>query len=272
MTNMKQSNENDGTLFVWRGLIALQPDDSSRTNSEGRIISSSIYYGIGTSKLDRCPFCVNWLETYTQPNAQRNIRGGKQFCARCGFSAEWRDLIFNGDLWPMDRHAAILKNMSVNDSELALHELGSHLKRHFNDVHLLTPRRFEELVADIYQNLGFSTRLTQETRDGGYDIMLLERTSGEQAIVECKRYSNSNKVRVGIVREVLGVQFRLGVRKAKIVTTSQFTTPAMEEAAEGNHRVSGYELELINADRLLHEMDVYNTAMPPLHLDSRFFK
>lgn len=108
----------------------------------------------------------------------------------------------------------------------------SYFKRHPEKLYQLPPRRFEELVADILKDLGFDVELTQATRDGGRDIIAYVRTAVCSYLthIECKRYSASNKVGVGVIREVLGVHQIRQASKSVIVTTSFFTEDARKEA------------------------------------------
>ena len=162
---------------------------------------------------------------------------------------------------------SILRELNVNSSEIGLDELGSHLRRRRDDIYYLTPLRFEQLVEDVFTNLGYATRRTLQTRDGGYDIILLERSTGDQILVECKRYRANRRVGVGIVRELIGVQILTGIRRAKLVTSSTFTKPAME-AAESLYIVSSsLDLELVDSDDLFRALEIYNTRLPPLNIE-----
>ncbi|WP_332023252.1 restriction endonuclease, partial [Kaistella sp.] len=98
----------------------------------------------------------------------------------------------------------------------------------------LTPRKFEELVASILEDLGFDVTLTKQTRDGGSDIIASIRNAVTSflILVECKKYSPENKVDVGIIREVVGVQTFKNPSKSIIVTTSRFTKDAIKEASQ----------------------------------------
>jgi HJR/Mrr/RecB family endonuclease len=109
--------------------------------------------------------------------------------------------------------------------------------------------------------------LTCQSRDGGVDIYLFERDSKEQAIVECKRYRNN--VGITLVDRLLGVQLALGYETAYLVTTSKFTTPAINRAHSTNILKSGFELKLIDASKLISLLGVYNEELPPLYLDKR---
>jgi hypothetical protein len=99
--------------------------------------------------------------------------------------------------------------------------------------------------------------------------VLLEKSSGEQTLVECKRYAAKRTVGVSVVRELAGVQLQLGVPKAKVVVSSKFSSPARYFAKDINSGPSGYDLDLVDAGRLLTMLGNYDSNLPPLHLDSR---
>lgn len=111
-------------------------------------------------------------------------------------------------------------------------EVKRYLKKYPQKLYELSPRKFEELVASILQDLGFEVELTQATRDGGRDIIAHVRNavSSYLTYIECKRYAADNKVGVGIVREVIGVHHIRKPTKSIIVTTSFFSKDAIKEA------------------------------------------
>lgn len=112
-------------------------------------------------------------------------------------------------------------------------EIKKYLSKHPEKLYDLTPRKFEELVASILEDLGFDVTLTKQTRDGGTDIIASIRNALTSflILVECKKYSPENKVDVGIIREVVGVQTFKNPSKSIIVTTSTFTKDAIKEAS-----------------------------------------
>jgi restriction system protein len=154
-----------------------------------------------------------------------------------------------------------LRDFAVNDAEVSLKELGAHLRRNVSDIYTISPRRFELLVAELFREHGYAVRLTKAARDGGYDVVLLERGSGEQTLIECKRYQVGRRVGVGAVRQLLGVQLREAARHAKLVTTSSFTREAVKEVAQVE-RNSPFTLELVDIEGLMRAMAVFNTALP----------
>jgi len=112
-------------------------------------------------------------------------------------------------------------------------ELKCYFSRNPLKMYDLSPRKFEELIASIMEDMGFDVELTQATRDGGSDIIAYVKNAVCEylTLVECKKYAPDNKVGVGIVREVTGVHHIKNATKSIIVTTSFFTPDAIKEAA-----------------------------------------
>ena len=104
-------------------------------------------------------------------------------CTRCGW---WAKLIGSGNTGYGKISEGVLRSFNINDQELGLAEVRAHLSRRFSDLYALTPRRFEEVVGDVYKQSGYDVILTPTTRDGGADLICLEEGSGNQLIVECK--------------------------------------------------------------------------------------
>lgn len=120
-------------------------------------------------------------------------------------------------------------------------EMLAYFRRHPEQLYLLTPRKFEELVAAIFSNNGFSVELTPETRDGGVDIIAVHKsalTGNTVHLVECKRYAPDNGVGIGVVQRLLGTVSQMKANKGVIVTTSFFTRDAMKVAKDTEHTLS----------------------------------
>ncbi len=251
-----------GSLFVWRGMKSYS---GGIWGDWPKVEYPEVYDGYRQS----CPFCKTVIV-----NEGTDAYSWHGSCNQCGFSYLGHKTSSPDEpSWDeVSEGFATLRELAVNDSAVAFDELGAHLARRFNDTYLLTPRRFEEVVADVYRQSGYFARLTQQTRDGGYDVMLMEHSSGTQTIVECKRYARTCRVSVGTVRELLGVQLALAVPRAAVVTSGYFTEPALQIAKQVNEGNSAYSLELVDADRLIDALGVYNTRLPPLRLDSRFLE
>jgi HJR/Mrr/RecB family endonuclease len=110
-------------------------------------------------------------------------------------------------------------------------EVKAYLARHPEKTRDLTPRQFEELIADILKDFGFTTELTKATRDGGWDIYAYVKNAVTSCMmfVECKKWSETNKVGIDVVQRLYGAAKGNRADKSMIVTTSFFTSPASKE-------------------------------------------
>jgi CheY-like chemotaxis protein/HJR/Mrr/RecB family endonuclease len=115
-------------------------------------------------------------------------------------------------------------------------EIKKYLSLHPEKLHELSPRRFEELVAEMLRDMGLDTVLTMATRDGGVDIYayLRHEVTNFVMLVECKRWSPDNPVGIDVIQRLYGIQQTKKANKALVVTTSYFTEPAKTEAALHN--------------------------------------
>lgn len=107
-------------------------------------------------------------------------------------------------------------------------------------IYRLSPREFEELVAELFRQQGFNIELTPETRDGGCDVIATKNIGGLpfMLLIECKKYAFEHPVGVTLIRSLLGVQGDRKANKAVLVTTSKFTKPAREFAERQQHLIS----------------------------------
>ena len=113
---------------------------------------------------------------------------------------------------------------------VAYDELVREIAKHPQDIYSISPRRFEEIVAYILEQFGFTVDLTAQTRDGGADILAVTKDAlgiTTSYIVECKRYAKDNKVGVATARAIYGVKTAKRKDHAIIATTSLFTQDAV---------------------------------------------
>jgi hypothetical protein len=121
----------------------------------------------------------------------------------------------------------------------------------------LSPREFEEVIAELLASFGWDVNLTKETKDGGYDIIAVSKDkSGLETswVVECKKYRSDRKVGVDITRGVYGVKSHLGVSNAVVVTTSNFTKGARSVSD------SRYDLQLVDYSGVLEWLKQYRVS------------
>ena len=128
----------------------------------------------------------------------------------------------------------IVTEVTVLDKNLL-----DHIKRNPATITSLSPREFEELVCDLLNAQGYLVELTQQTRDGGKDIIVTQKSHlGDFCIyVECKRYDRSNPVRVKLIRELYGTVMADNVTAGLMVTTSYYTKDAYEYRETVKNRI-----------------------------------
>lgn len=126
----------------------------------------------------------------------------------------------------------------------------------------VTPRQFEEIVAEVFRSKGFEVDLTKRTRDGGKDIIAVHTDAigiKNKYFVECKRYAESKKISVDVVRSLYGVMNTIdGPNKAIIVTTSTFTDDARKFVKQEAR--SSWDLALVDRAQLLGWLDDYKES------------
>ena len=118
----------------------------------------------------------------------------------------------------------------------------------------IAPRAFEELIARLYNNLGYDVTVTPVTRDGGADVVARLSLPGQKplvSVVECKRYSPGNSVGVDIVQRLYSAMQPFGAERGVVVTTSRFTEAARKLA----HSLPIHLVDREELLRLLREPD-----------------
>lgn len=156
--------------------------------------------------------------------------------------AESTDILFEDLLAssiPSVQQEILTLSTGLWDSMLA------ELRRNPKNLHELPPRKFEELVAEMLTRDGFSVTLTPETRDGGKDILAVNKTSlgNHLYLVECKRYAPERPVDISLVRALYGVVEAEKANAGVLVTTSYFTKDAINFRDTIQHRMSFKDYE-----------------------------
>ena len=132
----------------------------------------------------------------------------------------------------------------------SIEELITALKSSPDLMREISSREFEEVVTEIFRAKGFEVDLTQRTSDGGKDIIAIHTDSlgiRSKYFIECKRYAESNKVGVALVRALQGVKnTKDGPNKTILVTTSTFTSGAKkfvehEASSKWDVTLAGYD-------------------------------
>jgi restriction system protein len=96
----------------------------------------------------------------------------------------------------------------------------------------MDPIDFEELVARLFQSLGFQVATTARTGDGGIDVEAVnpDPITGGRVVVQVKRYKST--VNPSAVRDLYGTVAHTGATKGILVTTSGFGPDSRAFAAD----------------------------------------
>jgi len=115
------------------------------------------------------------------------------------------------------------------------------LKRRPDDLFRISPRQFEEVVAELLSDMGMEVELTPATHDGGMDILAYMKTEIGKflCLVEAKQHNRNRPVGVGLVRTLYGTLMDHQATTGMLVTTSRFASPA--KAFQEKHK---YQLSL----------------------------
>lgn len=98
-------------------------------------------------------------------------------------------------------------------------------------------RRFEELVAELYERDGYEVELTRGSKDGGVDIYALHRAPHAKfvTVVDCKKQHAGNPVGVELVKQLRSTAADANAHKGVIATTSYFTKGAKDYRTTHEH-------------------------------------
>jgi hypothetical protein len=226
------------------------------TDKEKEIINSIIEdneYSIYYNNYEQNAWSGNTEDGFM--NAQEYFIPSQWFCLKCGWFINGLRM-GNGVGRTLTRAASLLE-FDINDSNLAIPEILSHLSKKYSDIYQLSSHRFECLIAEIYANIGWHVEQTQQTRDGGIDLICLSKKN-KKLLVQCKRYAKERKVTISEVDRLLGVTMRTKGNEAHLVTSSFFTAPAIKAANQTHKEIMSFKL--IDAHELLSLLEVYSDS------------
>lgn len=146
------------------------------------------------------------------------------------------------------KDSAIITVSPVNEAVL------KYLSENPQVLYQLTSRQFEEVMAEIYNKLGYKVELTKATRDGGKDIILRKPEILGDFIyyVECKQNAPKRHVGVGIIRNLIGTINTDRVNGGILVTTSYFTPDAKKFIIDNKY---DYQIQMHDYDMIRKLLD-----------------
>jgi HJR/Mrr/RecB family endonuclease len=141
---------------------------------------------------------------------------------------------FGEDLYSGDKAQDILKNITVSGIE-------------FDKIEEMDGVEFEELIANLFEQKGYSTNVTSATGDQGADV--IAEKGLEKVAIQAKRYSG--KVSNSAVQEVVASMEHYDASDGIVITNSKFTSSAKDLASSNN-------IELWNGEKLKEQLEGYS--------------
>lgn len=189
-------------------------------------IESEIYY-------DDCKFDneLEMLVNYTQDMISNNLY--YQYDINNGFNLNSNRII-------IPNKEIIIPQKTINTIKVVNESILEQVNKSPSIIHEFTPRKFEEFVCDLIEHYGYKVKLTQQTRDGGKDLIIAEnRLLGNFLFyVECKKYRQDRSIGVKLVRELYGVISADRATAGMLVTSSYFSKDAIEYKEKIKHQMS----------------------------------
>jgi restriction system protein len=107
-------------------------------------------------------------------------------------------------------------------------ELVHQLTKTPEKIYDVSSRQFEQLIADLFNDMGWEVELTKATRDGGRDILAHLNTGTMKllCLIEAKKHRKDRPVGVQLVRNLYGTFCDEQANSAMLVTTSYFSEDA----------------------------------------------
>lgn len=130
----------------------------------------------------------------------------------------------------------------------------------------IDPYEFEDFVADVWNDRGWETEVSQGSNDMGVDIEAWKSDGlvDQKAVIQAKRYSDGNKVGRPKIQQYHSLkQQDSDADAAVVVTTSEFTRGAEEWADEHNVKLVDGE-DLVNIIQRGGRFDLVEKYAPEL--------
>jgi restriction endonuclease Mrr len=119
----------------------------------------------------------------------------------------------------------------------------------------MDPRQFEELVCNLFRQMGYLVEGTPYVGDGGADGYLYK--DGQKTILQCKRVKGS--VGEPVLRDLYGTMYGNDAQLGLVVTTGRVSHPAKKWANGKSIRI----IELDELRTLLEENFPSSVLVPP---------
>ena len=112
-------------------------------------------------------------------------------------------------------------------------------------IQYATPFEFEEIITNMYQRLGYKTKLTPPRKDNGADVILTKK--GKKYVVQVKHYKEENKINRQSLQQLQGSAKHYHAHGMKFITSGFYTSSAKDYSYQ-------HGIEILNYDELVDIM------------------
>lgn len=228
-----------------------------------------------------CKFCTNDLiviatneknqiidNWHTPGSGYEGMGGNKKIvrlikqCSTCGW---WNITEETNSLENIDDHGdgyeenivnifgavGCLRKLDLQNLNQPIETIKNYLIAKYDDRFDINPQKFEEVVASVFKDIGFFSRVTNYRGDDGIDIILSD--SSQKTIgVQVKR--TKNKIEVHQIREFIGALIINDLTEGIYVTTSNYRSGAQK--AKVKYLERGYPIKLVDADQFYSALEL----------------
>ena len=146
-----------------------------------------------------------------------------------------------------------------HDLAIAEEKRKSALMPDGKSIHDITPKAFEDLIANLFQKLGYKVKQTPYTNDGGKDAIIYK--DGKKYLVECKRYEANQKIDRPKMQKLYAAMCEEHAAGGFFVASCQYTQTALDYGKK-------FRIETIGLDQLLTLLNQNNDSSS----DSNLYK
>jgi restriction system protein len=201
---------------------------------EGQLVTQEAVYN------KACIYCGSTLLRLpsaefrsAEPGANHVLLAQLAVCNTCGWWSLFQ--VYQGyhrRTLDMECYAGAIGSLlefDPTDISLPLSEIRKLIAAKRDKVYGLSPRIFEEVVAGVFRDLGWSCRVTAYSGDDGIDV-ILDGKDGATVGVQVKRYKKRRKIEAEQIRSLAGALILNGHTRGVFVTTSSFRRGAKTTA------------------------------------------
>jgi restriction system protein len=117
-------------------------------------------------------------------------------------------------------------------------EIVEAIQRDSHKLQDISRREFEEVIATLFANMGYTVELTKQSRDGGLDVIAIGKEIAGislRMLIQAKKPDSSDKaIGVSFVRDLIGVVDIQRATHGILATTARFSSDAHRLIEDNN--------------------------------------